>query len=106
MLDDHQDRDEGVGVGLAVLAVDQGDQLDGAADQQRHVGQQGLPAAVEAQPRWACLALATAAATCSGPSSGKVATTSPVAGLVESKVRTRDVRSSVIAMRSPSPEGM
>ena len=50
VLDDHQDLDEGVGGGLAVLAVDKGDQLVGPADQQRLVGQQGPPAAVEAQP--------------------------------------------------------
>ena len=91
-------------MGLAVLAVDQGDQLVGAADQQRLVGLEGPPAAVEAssaQPRWASLALATAAATCSGPSRGKLPTTSPVAGLVESKPRARVGRSCVMAMSLP-----
>jgi hypothetical protein len=46
---DHHDLDEGVGVRLAVLTVDQGDQLVGAPDQQRLVGQQGPAAAVEAK---------------------------------------------------------
>jgi hypothetical protein len=96
VLDDQHDLDEGVVVGLAVLAVDQGDQLVGAADQQRLVGLEGPPAAVEAQlgpAPLASLALATAAATCSGPSSGKLPTTSPVAGLVETKPRARVGRS-------------
>jgi hypothetical protein len=57
VLDDQHDLEEGVGVGLAVLPVDQGDQLVGTADQHRLVGLQGPPAAVEAQLGPAPLAL-------------------------------------------------
>jgi len=50
VLDGQQHLDEGVGGRLAVLAVDQVDQLAGAAGQQRLVGQQPPPAPVEAEP--------------------------------------------------------